>query len=80
MNMKTSRLLLACALILLALITVVGAAAQTGATYFVSDVDGSGFPLVQFRLRAVDLDNKVVRLIMSSSSIKGESRIIVSFN
>jgi hypothetical protein len=60
MNMKTSRLLLACALFLLALITVVGAAAQTGATYFVSDVDGSGFPLVQFRLRAVDLDNKVV--------------------
>jgi hypothetical protein len=60
MKMKTSRLLLACALVLLALINVVGAGAQSGATYFISDVDGSSFPLVRFRLRAVDLDNKVV--------------------
>jgi hypothetical protein len=60
MNMKPSRLLLACALILLTLVNVVGAGAQSGATYFVSDVDASAFPSVQFRLRGVDLENKVV--------------------
>ena len=59
MNIKTIRTVCV-TLLLLALLGVIGAAAQTGATYFVSDVDPSTFPLVQFKLRAVDLENKVV--------------------
>ena len=47
-------------LLLLAILGVFGVAAQTGSTYFISDVDSSSFPLVQFKLRAVDLENKVV--------------------
>ncbi len=46
--------------ILLLLVGVLGVAAQTGTTYFVSDVDTTEFPVVRFKLRAVDLENKVV--------------------
>lgn len=34
--------------------------AQAGTTYFVTDVDASTFPNVTFRLRALDLNNRVV--------------------
>lgn len=45
--------------IMLALLGTTSGWAQTGLTYFVSNVDASGFPLVQFNLRAVDLSNHV---------------------
>ena len=59
MKVKTIRTICATVL-LLAILGVFGAAAQSGATYFISDVDSSSFPRVQFKLRAVDLENKVV--------------------
>ncbi len=46
--------------LVVALVTAATAAAQAGATYFVSNVDSSGFPLVRFDMRAVQLDNQVV--------------------
>ncbi len=46
--------------LLIALVTVVTAAAQSAATFFVSNVDSSAFPLIHFDLRAVQLDNQVV--------------------
>jgi hypothetical protein len=48
------------AAVFFALVTAVGVAAQAGTTFFVSNVDSSGFPLVTFNLRAVQLDNQVV--------------------
>lgn len=36
------------------------ASAQAGATFFITDVDASQFPTVTFRLRALDLNNRVV--------------------
>jgi len=36
------------------------ASAQAGTTFFVTDVDASAFPSVSFRLRALDLNNRVV--------------------
>ena len=59
MKVKTIRTIFV-TLLFLVILGIVGAAAQTGATYFVSDVDSSAFPLVRFKLRAVDLENKVV--------------------
>jgi hypothetical protein len=45
---------------------IFAASAQTGLTFFVTDVDASGFPAVQFNLRAVDLGNKVIGGINST--------------
>ncbi|MGA9192616.1 MAG: FHA domain-containing protein [Anaerolineales bacterium] len=41
-------------------VAVLGAAAQSGTTFFVTNVDSSGFPVVSFDLRAVGLGQKVV--------------------
>lgn len=51
----------------LALAVVGNAAAQTGLTYFIADVDASSFPTVHFNLRAVDLANKAVSGLNSSN-------------
>jgi hypothetical protein len=53
--------------LLLALAMVGNAAAQTGLTYFISDVDSTTFPTVHFKLRAVDLANKAVSGLNSST-------------
>ena len=42
-------------------------AAQGTTTYFISDVDASQFPDVTFRLRAVDINNKVVTNLNNTS-------------
>jgi hypothetical protein len=57
---KRTIAVLAVMTILLGLSGVFSASAQTGLTFFVTDVDSSSFPVVQFNLRAVDLSNKVV--------------------
>jgi pSer/pThr/pTyr-binding forkhead associated (FHA) protein len=44
-----------------------GAMAQSGLTYFITDVDASAFPQVQFNLRAVELGNIVVSTLNSSN-------------
>lgn len=41
--------------------------AQASRTFFISDVDASQFPTVSFRLRAVDIDNRVVEGLNSES-------------
>lgn len=43
------------------------ASAQAGMTFFVTDVDASKFPDVQFKLRAVDLNNQVVPNLNSTN-------------
>lgn len=43
------------------------ASAQTGATFFITDVDASQFPSVTFRLRALDLNNHVVPGLSSAN-------------
>ncbi|HJX41797.1 MAG TPA: hypothetical protein VJ345_10060, partial [Anaerolineales bacterium] len=53
--------------LLLALAMVGNAAAQTGLTYFISDVDSTTFPTVHFKLRAVDLANKAMSGLNSST-------------
>lgn len=63
--MKTARL--AVLLVLIATVGVVHAAAQTGLTYFITDVDSTSFPTVRFQLRAVDLANKAVSGLNSST-------------
>jgi hypothetical protein len=44
-----------------------GVIAQSGLTYFITDVDASSFPQVQFTMRAVELGNKVVSTLNSSN-------------
>lgn len=66
---KVTLMLLGFTLALLLFMPVSEALAQTGATYFVSDVDASSFPQVTFRLRAVDLENKVVAGLDAPNSI-----------
>jgi hypothetical protein len=56
----TSLLRLIILTLLLLALGVLGAAGQAGRTFFVTDVDASVFPGVQFHMRAVDLDNKVI--------------------
>jgi hypothetical protein len=46
----------------LAAAPLIPASAQAGVTFFITDVDCGKFPSVSFRLRAVDLNNKVARL------------------
>lgn len=41
-------------------LAVFGAAAQAGTVFFVNNIDSSGFPVVSFDLRAVELGNKTV--------------------
>jgi hypothetical protein len=53
--------------LLLAIIGTFGVAAQSGLTYFITDVDASSFPQVQFSMRAVELGNKVVSTLNSSN-------------
>ena len=55
--LRTARLLL---LLLLVWVATATATAQTGLTYFITQVDSSTFPGVHFTLRAVDLGNKAV--------------------
>lgn len=52
--------LLATALALIVASLALPAAAQTGQTYFITNVDSSGFPQVSFSLRAIDLANQAV--------------------
>lgn len=44
------------------------AAAQTGQTYFITNVDSSAFPQVSFSLRAIDLNNKAVTGLNATNS------------
>jgi hypothetical protein len=62
---RTVRIVLLAAL--LALVVVGQAAAQTGLTYFITNVDATGFPTVRFNLRAVDLANKAVAGLNTST-------------
>ncbi len=55
--LRMARLLL---VLLLAGLAATTASAQTGLTYFITQVDASAFPEVHFTLRAVDLGNKAV--------------------
>lgn len=48
------------ALVALLFSSALPAAAQSGQTYFITDVDASAFPQVSFSLRAVDLANNAV--------------------
>lgn len=48
------------AILLLLLGNVLPAAAQSGQTYFITEVDAAAFPQVSFSLRAVDLANNAV--------------------
>jgi hypothetical protein len=57
---KLTRLLVLSAVLLSLLGKGGQAAAQAGTTFFITDVDPSQFPTVAFRLRAVDLNNRVV--------------------
>jgi hypothetical protein len=54
------------AVLLVTCLGVSGAAAQSGTTYFVTNVDATGFPVVNFDLRAVELGNKVVSGLSAS--------------
>jgi hypothetical protein len=47
-------------ILLLAIAGVFGVMAQSGLTFFITDVDASSFPQIQFNLRAIELGNKVV--------------------
>ena len=59
------------AVLTLTLISLVGkvepAWGQAGTTFFITDVDSSQFPTVSFRLRAIDLNNRVVEGFDSSN-------------
>lgn len=65
MNAKSSRIVLL-SLALLAVVGVLTAGAQSGRTFFITDVDASSFPDVQFRMRATDLGNKVISGLSAS--------------
>jgi len=54
-------------ILLLAIVGTFSALAQSGQTFFITDVDASSFPQVQFRLRAVELGNKVVSSLNPSN-------------
>ncbi|MGD2162552.1 MAG: FHA domain-containing protein [Anaerolineales bacterium] len=69
MKTKLNFLAIGGTLFLLALIVVNPVLAQTGATYFVSDVDASAFPVVTFKLRAVDFENRVVSSLDAPNAI-----------
>lgn len=57
------------ALVLLLLMGAAGpAAAQTGQTYFITEVDSSAFPQVSFSLRAIDLSNQAVTGLNTSNT------------
>jgi pSer/pThr/pTyr-binding forkhead associated (FHA) protein len=53
--------------LLLTFIFVVSAAAQSGLTFFVSEVNADAFPRVSFHLRAVELGNQVVSSLNAST-------------
>jgi hypothetical protein len=57
---KLMRLALLIAVLLSAFSGGAHVSAQAGTTFFITDVDASQFPTVAFRLRAVDLNNRVV--------------------
>lgn len=61
---KTGILLI---VLLLTFILAVSASAQSGLTFFVTEEDASSFPLVRLRLRAVELGNKVVSSLNTST-------------
>jgi hypothetical protein len=67
--MKTG--LLRFAVVTLALVSLLGKAdpawGQAGTTFFITDVDSSQFPTVSFQLRAVDVNNRVVSGLSSTS-------------
>lgn len=62
------RTLKAAAVALVLLCIALPAAAQTGQTYFITNVDSSAFPQVDFSLRAIDLNNKVVTGLNASNT------------
>ena len=47
-------------ILLLTIVGTFGVMAQSGLTFFITDVDASSFPQVQFSVRAIELGNKVV--------------------
>ncbi len=47
-------------LLLLLALGAIGAGAQSGLTFFITDVNAESFPAVNFRLRAADLSNEAV--------------------
>ncbi len=53
--------------ILLSFILAVSASAQSGLTFFVTNEDSSAFPQVRMQLRAVELGNKVVSSLNTST-------------
>lgn len=67
--MKTGSIRLA--VLTVALITLLAkggpALAQAGTTYFITDVDAGKFPSVTFRLRALDLNNRVVSRLSNTN-------------
>jgi hypothetical protein len=65
-------------ILLLGIIGIFGVTAQSGLTYFITDVDASSFPQVQFTMRAVELGNKVVTTLNSSNLTIYENGQLVS--
>jgi pSer/pThr/pTyr-binding forkhead associated (FHA) protein len=55
------------AILFLVIFGTFGAIAQSGLTFFITDVDPSSFPQVQFTMRAIELGNKVVSTLNSSN-------------
>jgi hypothetical protein len=64
--------------ILLAIGGTMIASAQSGLTFFITDVDASTFPEVQFNLRAVELGNKEVSNLNAASVSVFENGELVS--
>lgn len=62
-----SRLGLVSLLVLSLLAAPLAAWAQTASTYFITNVDASAFPDVQFQFRALDLQNQAVANLTSST-------------
>lgn len=67
MNLSRFSRAMGVAALLVAVVGVLGAAAQAGVTFFITEVDSSAFPQVTFNLRAIELGNKVVAGLNESS-------------
>ena len=70
MKKTTISIILALALAAIG-VSIVGA--QSGSTHFITDVDSSGFPHVQFKLRAIDLGNQVVTGLSNANVVVYEN-------
>jgi pSer/pThr/pTyr-binding forkhead associated (FHA) protein len=67
MTSKLLRITVLLALLAALLRLPLGAAAQSGTTFFVTEVDATAFPTVQFTLRAIDLNNQAVSGLSSAN-------------